>query len=298
MPDKGLELVTTGWSASEQKSCPLVMTVSCPSRGRRQHANAAKPIENGLRLSEFGGARRYGGHNSGLERSFDGDEAVTLYKVTAAFSGIVIEGAANSDRAGGYALLCGPDARGHNATDDFIGGLQFAADDDDPSIVNLRWLYSSRQGRLSATLLPDVNPDTFYTVEAKFHYDRREADVAVDGTCFFRVDIAQTGRGDAAAATWIFRGDVGATPRLRRECSIETGARPRYAITVEYLPRPLDAIRLYNFSNCTARFREIAVSLKPGDVYSWANTAQFIQDHQHMMDALSGGSDDDSAPVF
>jgi len=205
VPDKGLELVTTGW---------------------------------------------YGGHNSGLERSFDGDEAVTLYKVTAAFSGIVIEGAANSDRAGGYALLCGPD---HNATDDFIGGLQFAADDDDPSIVNLRWLYSSRQGRLSATLLPDVNPDTFYTVEAKFHYDRREADVAVDGT---------------------------------------------YAITVEYLPRPLDAIRLYNFSNCTARFREIAVSLKPGDVHSWANTAQFIQDHQHMMDALSGGSDDDSAPVF
>ena len=40
-------------------------------------------------------------------------------------------------------------------------------------------------------------------------------------------DMPQTGRGDAVAATWIFRGDE-ATPRLRRGNSVEIGARLRY----------------------------------------------------------------------
>ena len=51
-----------------------------------------------------------------------------------------------------------------------------------------------------------------------------------------RADIPQTGRGDAAAATWIFRGDgcgrdanIRFRPaRPRREYSVETGARLRY----------------------------------------------------------------------
>ena len=42
-----------------------------------------------------------------------------------------------------------------------------------------------------------------------------------------RADVPQRDRGDAAAATWMFRG-VAATPRLRRGCSAETGARLRY----------------------------------------------------------------------
>ena len=48
---------------------------------------------------------------------------------------------------------------------------------------------------------------------------------------FRRVDIPRTSRGDAAAATWIFRGRVAATLRLRRGYSVETsnaaaGTRP------------------------------------------------------------------------
>ena len=44
-----------------------------------------------------------------------------------------------------------------------------------------------------------------------------------------RVDTPRTGRGDAAAATWIFRGNgAAATPPRRRGRSAETGARLRY----------------------------------------------------------------------
>ena len=45
-------------------------------------------------------------------------------------------------------------------------------------------------------------------------------------TYFRRADILQTGRGGAAAATWLFRGDE--PPRPRRGHSVETGARLRY----------------------------------------------------------------------
>ena len=46
---------------------------------------------------------------------------------------------------------------------------------------------------------------------------------------FRRADIPQTGRGDAAGATWRLRGErSSATPRLRHGDSVKTGARLRY----------------------------------------------------------------------
>ena len=45
---------------------------------------------------------------------------------------------------------------------------------------------------------------------------------------FRRADSSQTGRDDAAAAAWIFRGDESRKRRGRGGCSAETAARPRY----------------------------------------------------------------------
>ena len=44
---------------------------------------------------------------------------------------------------------------------------------------------------------------------------------------FPRADLPKTGRGDAAAATWIFQRRVAATPRLRRGYSVETRRTPQ-----------------------------------------------------------------------
>ena len=59
VPPDELDFVTRGEvPAAERNTCPSVLSLLRSSRRRRQHANAAKTIENGLHLRDFG-RRRY-----------------------------------------------------------------------------------------------------------------------------------------------------------------------------------------------------------------------------------------------
>mmetsp|Transcript_2662 Transcript_2662/g.7976 ORF Transcript_2662/g.7976 Transcript_2662/m.7976 type:complete len:305 (+) Transcript_2662:109-1023(+) len=160
------------------------------------------------------------GHFSGMEKGFGRSGlAVTRFRVCASISGIWPQDPNDPIghiAAGGYALLCGPSARGQLATDDFIGGIFFT--NNGTSSVALKWLYSDYETRSRCVIYDDVVEGEFYVVDATFHFDREEVDISVNG---------------------------------------------RHAATLNYLPRPLDSIRLYNFSDCSSRFREVAVSREP-----------------------------------